>query len=108
MADSSDQTRDPTDKPTPLVAAEALRTGERGRTMTFMFVRWCDRRFGERDAFERHVVDCEDTPPTTRVRREDGSEAGTKAVRAAGWSRPSPPRAGRALEWRLKIITRPD
>ena len=46
--------------------------------MTLMFVCWCDRHFGERDAFERHVVDCRDAPRTMRGRREEGSEAGRR------------------------------
>ena len=52
--------------------------------MTVTFVCWCDRRFGERDAFERHVINCKDAPPTIRRRREDGSEAGPRSVLATG------------------------
>ena len=52
--------------------------------MTLMFVCWCDKRFGERDAFERHIVDCKDAPPTMRRRREDGREAGLRQFERRG------------------------
>ena len=68
--------------------------------MVLMFVCWCDRRFGERDAFERHVVGCRDTPPTMRGRREDGSEAGRHSGHCRGSHvdlRGTKPLAGRVL-----------
>ena len=55
--------------------------------MTFMFVCWCDRRFGECDAFERHAVDCKDAPPSMRRRREEGRHAGTASRRSRGLCR---------------------